>query len=1112
MHPCGSTPSVLHARCAERSRSNPAVSVLQWSADEMTISEPSARVMDSMNLFIDQVPYSKYTSVSGECFKKYRSIIRSISSDLNRAGTGENRDVTFHNILLLIGSAQLKKVRMGSGKIRMYGIEVILVAMLWLSIIPIMPSSAQQGGLTCWKKISDCLGKNLNQTSNPEFNEKSSSFNASKFLCCPLIQEQAQSHKLCFCTMDLFIHQNPSSGNGTLTVLKFCNITDSDSLASFDAFCSDGSSPRQAPAGSTPSPAVGKKNVITAVAVSSAVLLVLMALGIILYGVKARKKPNEPANPPPPFDPPSRDDIITPESLQYEFGALKEATNDFSNDHKIGQGGFGVVYRGTLPNGQVVAVKRLSRGSWQGDTEFKNEAALLAKLQHRNLVRLVGFCLAKEERLLVYEFMQNKSLDYLLFDPEKQKQLTWPRRYNIVKGIARGMLYLHEDSPTRIIHRDMKASNVLLDAEMNPKIADFGMAKIFHVEQTRGATSKIIGTYGFMAPEYLAHGQFSVKSDVYSFGVLVLEIVSGRSVTSLIYQFGSAGENLLRYAWICFRDGRPLDFIDPTLRDSYSKNEIIRCIHIGLLCVQEDMRIRPSMERVVLMFNSDSDVGALLLPLHPGILRARYAEATEQSSITNTSSMPWSGIVVGTVWLSTILIMPSSAQQCWKNIADCLDEHFNQTSKPEFDSNSPSFNGTEFFCCPLIQEAAQNEKPCFCEMNTFVHQNPSNNTGVLKLLNFCGVTDSESLDSFDAFCSASRNDVVTPESLQYEFGALKAATNNFSNYHRIQGDGFGVGTLPNGKEVAIKRLSNRSWQGDQEFMNEVTLVAKLQHRNLVRLLGFCLVNEERLLVCEFAHNRSLDYILFGYSPLKSCRMPWHTDTDQQKQLDWSMRCKIIGGIARGLLYLHEDSPTRIIHRDLKAANILLDTEMNPKISDFGMARIFHFEQTHGDTRRIIGTHGYMAPEYLLLGQFSIKSDVYSFGVLILEIVSGKKISSLMYPSGSAGENLPSSAWRCFRDGRPLDFMDPTLRHSHSRNEVIRCIHLGLQCIQDDPRRRPSMGKVVVMLNSDSDVGGLLLPECPGGLQARYAEQSTTNSISHMPWSGNEGLISEPNPR
>lgn len=163
----------------------------------------------------------------------------------------------------------------------------------------------------------------------------------------------------------------------------------------------------------------------------------------------------------------------------------------------------------------------------------------------------------------------------------------------------------------------------------------------------------------------------------------------------------------------------------------------------------------------------------------------------------------------------------------------------------------------------------------------------------------------------------------------------------------------------------------------------------------------------------------------------------------------------------------------------------------------------------------------MAPEYLLLGQFSTKSDVYSFGVLILEIVSGKKISSLMYPSGSAGENLPSSvsiwttifkykfthlcifysfihsskqsfawqAWRCFRDGRPLDFMDPTVRHSHSRNEVIRCIHLGLQCIQDDPRRRPNMGKVVVMLNSDSDVGGLLLPEYPGGLQAKNMHSS-----------------------
>ncbi|KAK0579377.1 hypothetical protein LWI29_025359 [Acer saccharum] len=163
------------------------------------------------------------------------------------------------------------------------------------------------------------------------------------------------------------------------------------------------------------------------------------------------------------------------------------------------RGGFGEVYKGVLPNGQEIAVKRLSKRSGQGVEEFKNEVVVVAKLQHRNLVRLQGFCLEGEEKILVYEFVPNKSLDYFLFDLEKQRQLDWNTRYKIIGGIARGILYLHEDSRLRIIHRDLKASNVLLDGDMNPKIADFGMARIFGVDQTQGNTNRIVGTYQMKA-------------------------------------------------------------------------------------------------------------------------------------------------------------------------------------------------------------------------------------------------------------------------------------------------------------------------------------------------------------------------------------------------------------------------------------------------------------------------------------------------------------------------------------------------------------------------------------------------------------------------------------
>ncbi|KAL3522071.1 hypothetical protein ACH5RR_014905 [Cinchona calisaya] len=297
-------------------------------------------------------------------------------------------------------------------------------------------------------------------------------------------------------------------------------------------------------------------------------------------------------------------EISMVESLQYNFNEVQAATNNFALGNRIGEGGFGPVYKGTLSNGQVIAVKRLSRSSAQGVNEFKNEIALVAKLQHRNLVRLLGFCLEGEEKLLIYEFVQNKSLDYFLFDPQKQQLLDWSRRYKIIGGIARGLLYLHEDSRLKIVHRDLKVSNVLLDENMNAKIADFGMARIFGIDQSEGNTSKIAGTFGYMAPEYAMHGLFSAKSDVFSFGVLLLEIVSGKK-NSNFYQTNGA-DDLLSYAWRQWRDGTPLALVDPSTGDSYARNEVIQSIHIGLLCVQEDVEQRPTMASVVLMLNSYS--------------------------------------------------------------------------------------------------------------------------------------------------------------------------------------------------------------------------------------------------------------------------------------------------------------------------------------------------------------------------------------------------------------------------------------------------------------------------------------------------------------------------
>ncbi|KAL6314057.1 hypothetical protein AAG906_011792 [Vitis piasezkii] len=297
----------------------------------------------------------------------------------------------------------------------------------------------------------------------------------------------------------------------------------------------------------------------------------------------------------------------------FDLATILNATNNFSIENKLGEGGFGPVYKGLLQQGQEVAVKRLSKDSRQGLIEFKTEVIHIANLQHRNLVKLLGCCIHGQEKMLIYEYMSNKSLESFIFDKRRSKELDWPKRFLIINGIARGLLYLHQDSRLRIIHRDLKADNILLDSEMGPKISDFGIARSFGGNETEANTTKVVGTLGYISPEYASEGLYSVKSDVFSFGVMVLEIVSGKRNRG--FSHPDHRLNLLGHAWTLYTEGRYLELMDAMVGDTFQPSEVLRSIHVGLLCVQHCADDRPSMSSVVLMLSSEV---ALPQPREPG--------------------------------------------------------------------------------------------------------------------------------------------------------------------------------------------------------------------------------------------------------------------------------------------------------------------------------------------------------------------------------------------------------------------------------------------------------------------------------------------------------------
>ncbi|KAF6167895.1 hypothetical protein GIB67_027673 [Kingdonia uniflora] len=290
----------------------------------------------------------------------------------------------------------------------------------------------------------------------------------------------------------------------------------------------------------------------------------------------------------------------------YSYKQLNEATQGFRSPNKIGEGGFGSVYKGKLLDGAMVAVKVLSVESRQGHSEFMAEIASMSNVRHKNLAKIRGVCIEGTHRILVYDYMENNSLAQILFGNEiKTVELNWEIRRDICLGIAHGLAHLHEETKPHIVHRDIKASNILLDWDFTAKVSDFGLSKLFPDNITHIST-RVAGTLGYMAPEYAISGHLTRKSDVYSFGVLLLEILSGRCVIEFDIELGEY--YLVEKAWEMYNDGNLLQLMDPSLRGDFPDEEVVRFLKVGLLCVQETPSLRPRMSKAAKVMSNEIDI------------------------------------------------------------------------------------------------------------------------------------------------------------------------------------------------------------------------------------------------------------------------------------------------------------------------------------------------------------------------------------------------------------------------------------------------------------------------------------------------------------------------
>ncbi|KAL6659760.1 hypothetical protein ACP70R_002589 [Stipagrostis hirtigluma subsp. patula] len=723
----------------------------------------------------------------------------------------------------------------------------------------------------------------------------------------------------------------------------------------------------------------------------------------------------------------------------FSYSELYIGTNGFADGEVLGSGGFGRVYRAVLPSdGTTVAVKCVASRGDRFEKSFLAELAAVAKLRHRNLVRLRGWCVRGEgeELLLLYDYMPNRSLDRLLFAPPAARApvLGWDRRRRIVAGLAAALFYLHEQLDAQIIHRDVKTSNVMLDSEYNARLGDFGLARWLehaacaadytaahpHLEVSPSPpsvrssssasmnyqfrlmdTSRIGGTIGYLPPEsFQRRAAGTAKSDVFSFGIVLLEVATGRRAVDLAYP----DDQIFMLDWVrrLSDEGKLLNAADGKMPDgSYALFDVGRLMHLGLLCSLHDPKARPTMKWVV--ENLSDGCSGELPPLPSFVAHPRYISLTSSSDS-------------GTTTITTTDTTATSA------------------SKPVY---ATAAGDTIYLTAEDGRSSSRSDG------------SGGNNSG-----------DSRRPSPRPVAIP----NVDMPREISYK--EIVAITNDFSESQVVAELDFGTGYegfLDDGRHgrihVLVKRLGMKTCPALRvRFARELCNVAKLRHRNLVQLRGWCTEHGEMLVVYDYTPGSLLSHHL--------------ARRDGGAALPWRHRYSIVRALASAVLYLHEEWDEQVIHRNITSSAVFLDPDMNPRLGSFALAEFLSRNEHHGGHHVVVpttsarGIFGYMSPEYMETGEATTAADVYSFGVVVLELVTGAMAVDARSPEVLLVRKVQLSQ----ELNRPVEAMaDRRLDGEFDRRELVRMARLGIACTQSDPAARPSMRKIVSILDGNDEV-------------------------------------------